>query len=186
MMMNIRQVFVLLILVLLSGCGEQGDAQIASFESADVANKVIVMLSRYQVAAELDKQKEDYLIYVDKSNEEKARGLLTKFNFYFQREDLNDLLESKFASLSKLEMVKSNLLESREIYNKLSVIPDILRTSVVVTGDTKKRVSVLIMSFQDIDDKNKQNIEKFLKGLVSQDDTLTISYFVQNLSDERI
>ncbi|MCC4237898.1 type III secretion protein [Vibrio anguillarum] len=175
-----------LLLLFLFGCGEQGSTQIASFESADIANKVIVMLSQYQVPARLSTQKENFLVFVDESAEEKARTLLTKFNFYFQREDLNDLLESKFASLSKLEMVKGNLLESREIFNKLSVIPNVLRASVVVTGDVNKRVSVLIMSFQDIEQENKNNIERFLKGLVSEKDTLTISYFVQNVINENI
>ncbi|ELT7571313.1 TPA: type III secretion protein [Vibrio cholerae] len=181
--MNKLYVFLLLFLF---GCGEQGSTQIASFESADVANKVIVMLSQYQVPATLSRQKENFLVFVDESAEEKARTLLTKFNFYFQREDLNDLLESKFASLSKLEMVKGNLLQSREIFNKLSVIPNVFRASVVVTGDVNKRVSVLIMSFQDIEQENKNNIERFLKGLVSEKDTLTISYFVQNVVDENI
>ncbi|EGQ8095649.1 type III secretion protein [Vibrio cholerae] len=181
--MNKLYVFLLLFLF---GCGEQGSTQIASFESADVANKVIVMLSQYQVSATLSRQKENFLVFVDESAEEKARTLLTKFNFYFQREDLNDLLESKFASLSKLEMVKGNLLQSREIFNKLSVIPNVFRASVVVTGDVNKRVSVLIMSFQDIEQENKNNIERFLKGLVSEKDTLTISYFVQNVVNENI
>ncbi|HDI3224131.1 TPA: type III secretion protein [Vibrio cholerae] len=181
--MNKLYVFLLLFLF---GCGEQGSTQIASFESADVANKVIVMLSQYQVPATLSRQKENFLVSVDESAEEKARTLLTKFNFYFQREDLNDLLESKFASLSKLEMVKGNLLQSREIFNKLSVIPNVFRASVVVTGDVNKRVSVLIMSFQDIEQENKNNIERFLKGLVSEKDTLTISYFVQNVVNENI
>ncbi|WP_404272971.1 type III secretion protein [Vibrio cholerae] len=181
--MNKLYVFLLLFLF---GCGEQGSTQIASFESADVANKVIVMLSQYQVSATLSRQKENFLVFVDESAEEKARTLLTKFNFYFQREDLNDLLESKFASLSKLEVVKGNLLQSREIFNKLSVIPNVFRASVVVTGDVNKRVSVLIMSFQDIEQENKNNIERFLKGLVSEKDTLTISYFVQNVVNENI
>ncbi|EJL6267957.1 type III secretion protein [Vibrio cholerae] len=181
--MNKLYVFLLLFLF---GCGEQGSTEIASFESADVANKVIVMLSQYQVPATLSRQKENFLVFVDESAEEKARTLLTKFNFYFQSEDLNDLLESKFASLSKLEMVKGNLLQSREIFNKLSVIPNVFRASVVVTGDVNKRVSVLIMSFQDIEQENKNNIERFLKGLVSEKDTLSISYFVQNVVNENI
>lgn len=175
-----------LLLLFLFGCGKQVSTQIASFESADIANKVIVMLSQYQVPATLSTQKENFLVFVDESAEDKARTLLTKFNFYFQREDLNDLLESKFASLSKLEMVKGNLLQSREIFNKLSVIPNVLRASVVVTGDVNKRVSVLIMSFQDIEQENKNNIERFLKGMVSEKDTLTISYFVQNVINENI
>ncbi|EGQ7944551.1 type III secretion protein, partial [Vibrio cholerae] len=111
-----------LLLLFLFGCSEKGSTQVAIFESADVANKVVVMLSHYQVPATLSTQKENFLVLVDKSQEGKARALLTKFNFYFQREDLNDLLESKFASLSKLETVKGNLLQSKEIFNKLSVI----------------------------------------------------------------
>lgn len=175
-----------LLSLFLFGCGEQGSTQIANFESADTANKVIVMLSQYQVPATLSRQKESFLVFVDESAEDKARTLLTKFNFYFQREDLSDLLESKFASLSKLEMVKGNLLQSREIFNKLSVIPNVFRASVVVTGDVEKRVSVLIMSFQDLERENKNNIERFLKGIVSEKDTLTISYFVQNVINENI
>ncbi|ASU22431.1 type III secretion protein [Vibrio qinghaiensis] len=180
------KIFYPLLLLFLFGCGDQGSTQIASFESADVANKVVVMLSHYQVQATLSTQKENFLVFVDQSQEGKARGLLTKFNFYFQREDLNDLLESKFASLSKLETVKSNLLQSREIFNKLSVIPNVMRASVVVSGDVNKQISVLIMSFQELEQENKNNIEHFLKGLISEKDKLTISYFVQNFSNENI
>lgn len=173
-----------LLLLFLFGCSEKGSTQVAIFESADVANKVVVMLSHYQVPATLSTQKENFLVLVDKSQEGKARALLTKFNFYFRREDLNDLLESKFASLSKLETVKGNLLQSKEIFNKLSVIPNVMRASVVVSGDVNKQISVLIMSFEDLEPENKNNIERFLKGLVSEKDKLTISYFVQNLSNE--
>ncbi|MDN3612041.1 type III secretion protein [Vibrio ostreicida] len=175
-----------LLLVILVGCDEQGSVQIANFESPDVANKVIVLLAQHQLAATLSTEKESYRIYVDKPAEAEARQLLTQFNFYFQREDLNDLLESKFASLSKLEMVKSNLLESREIYNKLSVIPNVLRASVVVTGEKNKRISVLIMSLKEIDLNKKSNIERFLKGLVAEQDTLTVSYFVQMAGNESV
>ncbi|GLT17482.1 type III secretion protein [Vibrio zhanjiangensis] len=176
----------LLILLVLAGCGEQGSSQVASFESADVANKVIVLLAQHQVPATLSSEKENFHIYVDGADEAKARELLTQFNFYFQREDLNDLLESKFASLSKLETVKSNLLESREIYNKLGVIPNVLRASVVVTGEKNKRISVLIMSLNEFDSAKKSNIERFLKGLVAETDTLTVSYFVQLVSNENV
>ncbi len=58
-------------------------------------------------------------------------------------------------------MVKGNLLESREIYNKLSVIPGIMRANVVVTGDKNKRISVLVMSLKEIRSTNKHNIERF-------------------------
>lgn len=113
-------------------------SKIATFESADLANKVVVMLNKHQIPSTLSVQKEWYSVSVDESNEMKARELLTTFNFYFEKEDLNDLLESKFASLSKLEQVKSNFLQSREISNKLSVMPNIFRVSVVVTGSQKK------------------------------------------------
>lgn len=96
------------------------------------------MLNKHQIPSTLSVQKEWYSVSVDESNEMKARELLTTFNFYFEKEDLNDLLESKFASLSKLEQVKSNFLQSREISNKLSVMPNIFRVSVVVTGSQKK------------------------------------------------
>ena len=179
-----KRLWMIFIAFLLTGCNEQGTIQIASFESADIANKVVVLLEQQQLSATLEKSKEAYEVYVDKLQEVKARRLLSQFNFYFQREDLNDLLESKFASLSKLEIVKGNLLESREIYNKLSVIPNVLRASVVVTGDKNKRISVLIMSFEDMDADKKNNIERFLKGLIAEQDALTISYFVQMTSNE--
>ena len=40
------------------------------------------------------------------------------------------------------------------------------------------------MSFQEIDTVNKNNIERFLKGLIAEQDTLTISYFVQMTTHE--
>ncbi|AYV25049.1 type III secretion protein [Vibrio mediterranei] len=167
------------LIVFLTGCNEQGLVEVASFESANIANQVLVLLDKRDLSAKLEKNKEGYLVYVDKSIEIKARELLTQFNFYFQSEGLNDLLESKFASLSKLELVKSNLLETREIYNKLSVIPNVLRVSVGVRGEKNKRVSVLIISLDEMDSSQKNNIERFLKGLVGEEDTLTISYLVQ-------
>ncbi len=175
-----------IVFLFLFGCNEQGRVEVANFDSADAANKVIVLLARYQISASLSMNKDRHLVYVDKDNLAQAREVLTKFNFYFEREDLNDLLESKFASLSKLEIVKGNLLESREIYNKISVIPNVLRTSVVVSGEKNKRVSVIIFSFDEIDLENKSNIERFLKGLVSELDTLTVSYFFQNTANEKV
>ncbi|MGW7678710.1 type III secretion protein [Shewanella sp. S23-S33] len=175
-----------IVILVLFGCNEQGRVEIGNFDSADAANKVIVLLARYQLSASLSMNKDRHLVYVDKDNLAQAREVLTKFNFYFEREDLNDLLESKFASLSKLEIVKGNLLESREIYNKISVIPNVLRASVVVTGEKNKRVSVIIFSFDEIDLENKSNIERFLKGLVSELDTLTVSYFFQNTANEKV
>ncbi|WP_434525708.1 hypothetical protein [Photorhabdus asymbiotica] len=115
-----------------------------------------------------------------------ARTLLSRFNFYFETEDLNDLLESKFASLSKLENIKSNLLEGREIYNKLNVVPDVLRSNVMVSGSESKRVSVLIISIKELDAASKSSIEKFLKGIVSERDILTVEYLVQSIVDEKI
>ena len=175
--------FVCVLLVLLAGCSDQGGAQIAEFESSDMANKVVVLLAHYKVKAVLSMKKDSYLVSVDDNLEAKAREILTQFNAYFQKEDLNELLESKFASLSKLEIVKGNLLEGREIYNKLSVIPGILRANVMVTGDKRKRVSVLIMSLTEIDTANKHNIEHFLKGVVDDGGKLTVSYFVQSVND---
>ncbi|ANQ59294.1 type III secretion protein [Vibrio parahaemolyticus] len=171
--------FYLVISLMLAGCGTQGQSKIATFESADLANKVVVMLNKHQIPSTLSVQKEWYSVSVDESNEMKARELLTTFNFYFEKEDLNDLLESKFASLSKLEQVKSNFLQSREISNKLSVMPNIFRVSVVVTGSQKKRISVLILSLSELDSENKANIEQFLKGTLESEDKLTVSYFVQ-------
>ncbi|EGQ9065186.1 type III secretion protein [Vibrio parahaemolyticus] len=171
--------FYLVISLMLAGCGTQGQSKIATFESADLANKVVVMLNKHQIPSSLSVQKELYSVSVDESNEMKARELLTTFNFYFEKEDLNDLLESKFASLSKLEQVKSNFLQSREISNKLSVMPNIFRVSVVVTGSQKKRISVLILSLSELDSENKANIEQFLKGTLESEDKLTVSYFVQ-------
>ncbi len=175
-----------IVFLVLFGCNEQGRVEVANFDSADAANKVVVLLARYQVSASLSMNKDRHLVYVDKDNLAQAREVLTKFNFYFEREDLNDLLESKFASLSKLEIVKGNLLESREIYNKISVIPNVLRSSVIVTGEKNKRVSVIIFSFDEIERENKLNIERFLKGLVSELDTLTVSYFFQNTGNEKV
>ncbi len=163
----------------MSGCSDSGMTQVATFESADLSNKVIVLLNKNDIRAKLTTLKDGYGVMVDDLEEMKARELLTYYNFYFEREDLNDLLESKFASLSKLETVKSNFLQSREIYNKLSIMPNILRVSVVVTGEESKRISVLILSVSEISAQNKSNIERFLKGVLNEEDRLTISYFVQ-------
>lgn len=121
-------------------------------------------------------QKDNYTVIVDRKSENSARLLLTKYNLYFQDHDLNELLDSKFASLSKLESVKSNLIESLIIYNKISVIPNVLRANVVVTGDENKNLSLLIMTSSDLSDKNKKSIELFLRGIVNDGDKLTISY----------
>lgn len=163
----------------MSGCSDSGMTQVATFESADLSNKVIVLLNKNDIRAKLTTLKDGYGVMVDDLEEMKARELLTYYNFYFEREELNDLLESKFASLSKLETVKSNFLQSREIYNKLSIMPNILRVSVVVTGEESKRISVLILSVSEISAQNKSNIERFLKGVLNEEDRLTISYFVQ-------
>ncbi|ELA9559876.1 type III secretion protein [Vibrio parahaemolyticus] len=174
-----RKLLLLVFVLAMSGCSDSGMTQVATFESADLSNKVIVLLNKNDIRAKLTTLKDGYGVMVDDLEEMKARELLTYYNFYFEREELNDLLESKFASLSKLETVKSNFLQSREIYNKLSIMPNILRVSVVVTGEESKRISVLILSVSEISAQNKSNIERFLKGVLNEEDRLTISYFVQ-------
>ncbi|ENM5760072.1 type III secretion protein [Vibrio mimicus] len=174
-----RKLLLLVFVLVVSGCRDSGMTQVATFESADLSNKVVVLLNKNDIRAKLTTLKDGYGVLVDDLQEMKARELLTYYNFYFEREDLNDLLESKFASLSKLETVKSNFLQSREIYNKLSIMPNILRVSVVVTGEESKRISVLILSVSEISAQNKSNIERFLKGVLNEEDRLTISYFVQ-------
>ncbi|MCX8809089.1 type III secretion protein [Vibrio parahaemolyticus] len=174
-----RKLLLLFFVLVVSGCRDSGMTQVATFESADLSNKVVVLLNKNDIRAKLTTLKDGYGVLVDDLQEMKARELLTYYNFYFEREDLNDLLESKFASLSKLETVKSNFLQSREIYNKLSIMPNILRVSVVVTGEGSKRISVLILSVSEISAQNKSNIERFLKGVLNEEDRLTISYFVQ-------
>ncbi|MCX8783748.1 type III secretion protein [Vibrio parahaemolyticus] len=174
-----RKLLLLVFVLVVSGCRDSGMTQVATFESADLSNKVVVLLNKNDIRAKLTTLKDGYGVLVDDLQEMKARELLTYYNFYFEREDLNDLLESKFASLSKLETVKSNFLQSREIYNKLSIMPNILRVSVIVTGEGSKRISVLILSVSEISAQNKSNIERFLKGVLNEEDRLTISYFVQ-------
>ncbi|MBN9781338.1 type III secretion protein [Vibrio parahaemolyticus] len=174
-----RKLLLLVFVLVVSGCRDSGMTQVATVESADLSNKVGVILNKNDIRAKLTTLKDGYGVLVDDLQEMKARELLTYYNFYFEREDLNDLLESKFASLSKLETVKSNFLQSREIYNKLSIMPNILRVSVVVTGEGSKRISVLILSVSEISAQNKSNIERFLKGVLNEEDRLTISYFVQ-------
>ncbi|EGQ8084521.1 type III secretion protein [Vibrio parahaemolyticus] len=174
-----RKLLLLVFVLVVSGCRDSGMTQVATFESADLSNKVVVLLNKNDIHAKLTTLKDGYGVQVDDLQEMKARELLAYYNFYFEREDLNDLLESKFASLSKLETVKSNFLQSREIYNKLSIMPNILRVSVVVTGEKSKRISVLILSVNEISAQNKSNIERFLKGMLNEEDRLTISYFVQ-------
>ncbi|HCH5511369.1 TPA: type III secretion protein [Vibrio parahaemolyticus] len=174
-----RKLLLLVFVLVVSGCRDSGMTQVATFESADLSNKVVVLLNKNDIRAKLTTLEDGYGVLVDDLQEMKARELLTYYNFYFEREDLNDLLESKFASLSKLETVKSNFLQSREIYNKLSIMPNILRVSVVVTGEGSKRISVLILSVSEISAQNKSNIERFLKGVLNEEDRLTISYFVQ-------
>ncbi len=156
-----RKLLLLVFVLVVSGCRDSGMTQVATFESADLSNKVVVLLNKNDIRAKLTTLKDGYGVLVDDLQEMKARELLTYYNFYFEREDLNDLLESKFASLSKLETVKSNFLQSREIYNKLSIMPNILRVSVVVTGEGSKRISVLILSVSEISAQNKSNIERF-------------------------
>lgn len=163
---------------LLVGCGDGKSANIASFDSADIANKVILLLSYNKIPATLVAQKDKYMIAVDPHAEDSARTILTKYNLYFQDYNLNELLDSKFASLSKLENVKSNLIESLIIFNKISVIPNVLRVNVVVTGENNKNVSLLIMSLSEVSAENKKSIEGFLRGLINDTDKLTVNYIV--------
>ncbi|MBW5817945.1 type III secretion protein [Yersinia kristensenii] len=183
-MINYRGIIFALTAFLLTGCQDSKSISVATFESADIANKVLVLLSRTKINAELVFTKNGYSVHVETSQVMQARTLLSKYNFYFEVEDLNDLLESKFASLSKLETIKGNLLEGREIYNKLNVIPDVLRSNVMVSGAENKRVSVLLISLNEIDYVTKNSIEKFLKGIISEKDTLTVEYLVQTIADE--
>ena len=81
-----------IVFLVLFGCNDQGRVEVANFDSADAANKVVVLLARYQVSASLSISKDRHLVYVDKDHLAQAREVLTKFNFYFEREDLNDLL----------------------------------------------------------------------------------------------
>ncbi|TNZ33701.1 type III secretion protein, partial [Vibrio parahaemolyticus] len=108
-----RKLLLLVFVLVVSGCRDSGMTQVATFESADLSNKVVVLLNKNDIRAKLTTLKDGYGVLVDDLQEMKARELLTYYNFYFEREDLNDLLESKFASLSKLETVKSNFLQSR-------------------------------------------------------------------------
>ncbi len=185
-MIRLRNVIRGFLFFLLVGCHDSNGVSIAMFESADIANKVLVLLNQSQINADLVSTKNGYSIFVNETHVMEARTLLSRFNFYFQTEDLNDLLESKFASLSKLENIKSNLLEGREIYNKLNVIPDVLRSNVMVSGSESKRVSVLIISIKELDATSKSSVEKFLKGIVSERDILTVEYLVQSIVDEKI
>lgn len=184
MMSMLRQVICSLALLFIVGCQDSQETSIAEFESADVANKVLVLLNKAELEANLVYYKGIYSIYVANSQSMKARELLSKFNFYFEIENLNDLLESKFSSLSKLENIKGNLLEGREIYNKLNVIPEVLRANVMVTGNEVKRISVLLISLNEFGATNKEGIENFLRGIISENDMLTIEYLVQSISDE--
>jgi len=169
-----------LLLVGLVGCTDVNNVSIASFESVDAANKVMVLLEKNGIGAEFNKSKDRYDILVAKEEEIASRKLLSRFNFYFEELNLSDLLDSKFASLSKLELVKGNLLESRQIANKLGVIPDVLKVNVIITGEEDdKRISVLVISLTEFEQGRKNNIERFLRGVASSSAKLTVSYYVQ-------
>ncbi|WP_394201544.1 type III secretion protein [Shewanella waksmanii] len=176
--------FLIVLTLFLSGCKSDGYIQVAVYPSADVANKVVSLLGRGGMRSTVDVHKGEYTVLVSVEDEVKARNLLTEYNFYFVTEDLNDLLESKFASLSKLEEVKGNLLDSRVIYNKLSLIPGVLRLSVIVTGSKSKRISVLIISLDELDEHKKSSIDQFLKGLVSSGENYSVSYLVAKIENE--
>lgn len=181
-----KRFYILFIIVLLTGCKDGDYVDVAKFNNIDVANKVIVLLDNYNIPIKIITEKSLYGISVPRQNEMSARKILIKYNFYHQNEDLNDLLESKFASLSKLESVKGNLLESREISNKLNSLPNILRASVTITGEAAKRISVIIISLNDLEKGEKNSIESYLKGVASESSKLSVNYFVPEvLLDEK-
>ena len=171
--------YFVLLMVLIAACDHKRTHVVATFESKDIANKVVVMLNSNDIHAELSNKKDLFIISVEEDQVMKARILLSAYNFYFEKEDLNVLLESKFASLSKLEAIKSNLLESKEISNTLNLIPDVLRADVLVHGMKEKHISVLIVSIAELEESIKNSINTFLNGIISQDDFLTISYLVR-------
>ncbi|MCY4473070.1 MAG: hypothetical protein OXC07_09695 [Kistimonas sp.] len=158
---------------------------IARLFSNDKANKIVVMLDSNGITASLSKTKDLYTVSVPSESSMKARALLSDFNFYFEREDLTSLLESKFASLSKLEAIKGNLLESKEISNKINTIPGVFNADVVIVGDKAKRISILVMSNADLEEDVKSSIESFLKGLVFEEDTLSVNYIVKTYKSDK-
>ncbi|NOE11449.1 type III secretion protein [Vibrio cholerae] len=164
--------------LLITACANEKTTVIGEFDSRDIANKVLVLLSNYDIEAALTRQKDSYIVSVNESNELNARIILTKYNFYFVDDSLNELLESKFSSLSKLETVKSNLLLSKDIHNKLSALPNVMKVSVIVNGEKNKRVAVMVMSIDELGIENKKNINDFLIGIMSETDTVTVKYFV--------
>ncbi|MEG7567316.1 type III secretion protein [Vibrio cholerae] len=164
--------------LLITACANEKTTVIGEFDSRDIANKVLVLLSNYDIEAALTRQKDSYIVSVNESNELNARIILTKYNFYFVDDSLNELLESKFSSLSKLETVKSNLLLSKDIHNKLSALPNVMKVSVIVNGEKNKRVAVMVMSIDELSIENKKNINDFLIGIMSETDTVTVKYFV--------
>ncbi|EGQ8442525.1 type III secretion protein [Vibrio cholerae] len=164
--------------LLITACANEKTTVIGEFDSRDIANKVLVLLSNYDIEAALTRQKDSYIVSVNEANELNARIILTKYNFYFVDDSLNELLESKFSSLSKLETVKSNLLLSKDIHNKLSALPNVMKVSVIVNGEKNKRVAVMVMSIDELSIENKKNINDFLIGIMSETDTVTVKYFV--------
>ena len=176
---------VLVLAVLLSSCDEQEMKPVARLLSNDKANKIVVMLDSNGISATLVKVKDIYTVSVPVESVMQARALLSDFNFYFEKEDLTSLLESKFASLSKLEAIKGNLLESKEISNKINTIPGVLNADVVIVGEKGKRISILVMSTDELDEDVKSSIESFLKGLVSEEDSLAVNYIVRSYKSDK-
>ncbi|RTZ16644.1 type III secretion protein [Vibrio aquaticus] len=169
------------VLLIISGCDNIDRQRVGSFSTGDVANKAIVLLENKGIESKIVFEKEMYHIEVNTEHEMNARRLLSEFNFYYKSLDLNDLLESKFSSLSKLETIKSNLLSSRELSNKLNVIPGILKVEVVTSGDEEKQYSVIILSLEPITESRKREIKQFLTGVIKPSDKLTVSYLVNEV-----
>lgn len=179
-----KNIFLFVFSLLLFGCAEITDVTIASFEQDDRANKAFLLLNEYGIQASLTKEKETSAIIVSKADEVAARELLTDFNFFFTGQDVAPLLDSSFASLSKLEMVKENLFVSTLIQNNLGSIPNVINAKAIVTGEKQKNITVLILSFKPLSSNYKSEIDKLVKGLSKPDDKVTISYIVEELPSE--
>ncbi len=179
-----KNIFLFVFSLLLFGCSEISDVTIASFEQDDRANKAFLLLNEYGIPASILTEKETNAIIVSKADEVAARELLTDFNFYFSGQDVTPLLDSSFASLSKLEMVKENLFASMLIQNNLGSIPNVINAKAIVTGTKQKNITVLILSFQPLSSDYKSEIDKLVRGLSSSDDKVTISYIVEELPSE--
>lgn len=179
-----KNIFLFVFTLLLFGCSEISEVTIASFEQDDRANKAFLLLNEYGLHASLLKEQEISSITVNKGDEVTARELLTNFNFYFSEQDVAPMLDSSFASLSKLESVKENLFESLLIQNNLGSIPGVIHAKAIVTGDKQKNITVLVLSFKPLSTDYKSEIDKLVKGLSKPEDKVTISYIVEELPSE--